>query len=807
MITFAELKNKSSETYPAILLEHFLPYRNRKKVLKMLLWFLLLFFVLIIIGPISFNFTEETIFRLRSAFFLSFSVWICIQLFDSFYLSYYFKSTKVNFEVAKLIQLSNRQDLLFDFLNSVIGKYTMMRLGISEEIISKFLEKREHKITDLEIDILVNPDDEVTLKDYAHSLYKADKEFSHFLDMHSISENLFIGSLSWVNQNQFKIRSAERWWSRESLSRIQSIGRNWSFGKIYLLEKNGHQIMSDSIYKNLGDKWRIYKDKVEQIEQVLIKQKGANVMLVSPSNETGLEIISSLGKMILNGKVLTELEDRRIFVLDGGNIIDTSKDKITFENSFKEILIQANNAGNVILVLPQLNNFIQSAHNISVDVATVLSEFLISSNIQLIATVNKKGFHDTVETNSDLMSHFEKILINEIDKNSAVTVLQDSTYIIEAKYNVFFTYQSLDEISKSAEQYYMGSNYSDKILDLLQEAATKAKAEKRQLITREDILELVSIKTGIPQGNVTEEEKDKLVDLENILHKRVIGQNEAVTAIADSMRRSRAGITNPKRPIGSFIFLGPTGVGKTETTKALAESFFGDEKKMIRFDMSEYAGFDSVNKISGIMADKVRDQQYGVFLLDEFEKTSTEVKDLFLQILDEGQFTDERGELINMRNLIIIATSNAGSEMIYEATSNGKEFSGIKTSVVDGIIKQNIFKPELINRFDGTILFHSLMPNHLREISKLMIKKLNNRLVQKGISINTSDQLLDYLVKIGNDRKFGARAINRVIQDNVEKIIANEIISGNLKSGQNISFKVVEGDLLEISESGNIINS
>jgi ATP-dependent Clp protease ATP-binding subunit ClpA len=326
--------------------------------------------------------------------------------------------------------------------------------------------------------------------------------------------------------------------------------------------------------------------------------------------------------------------------------------------------------------------------------------------------------------------------------------------------------------------------------------ANKVKSDKRKVVTVDDVDDVMALKTGVPQGKIDEQEKEQLSSLEEILHERVIGQNKAIEDIAKAMRRGRAGITNPKRPIGSFLFIGPTGVGKTETTKALAENFFKSEDDIIRLDMSEYNGPLAVQKLIGsesevgVLSQKISDKPYGVLLLDEFEKTTQKVMDLFLQILDEGQFTDSRGETINARNLIIVATSNAGSDLIYEGDIK-------KDQIIDEIISQKIFKPELVNRFDSVVLFHTLNKVHLHEIAKLMLKKLDKRLSDRGLRIDVNNDLLTYLVNVGYNKKFGAREMNRVIQDDVEALIAEKIISGEIKNNSNITFKTV-GEKLEI---------
>jgi len=284
------------------------------------------------------------------------------------------------------------------------------------------------------------------------------------------------------------------------------------------------------------------------------------------------------------------------------------------------------------------------------------------------------------------------------------------------------------------------------------------------------------------------------------LHKRVIGQNAAVSAIASAMRRARSGIASPNRPLGSFLFLGPTGVGKTETSKALSESFFGDENKMIRFDMSEYNGPDALSRLigsfgenkTGLLASRLRDNPYGVLLLDEFEKAARDVLDLFLQILDEGIFTDALGKKVNCRNLIIIATSNAGSQIIWDTLRAGKDLVAEKDHIIDVLIREKIFRPELINRFDGVILFHPLENSELKTIARLELEKFSKRLKEQEIEFVINDDLVNFLVEKGSDPQFGARSLNRAIKDIVEDLVARKIVSGEAGPGSKIELNVSE---------------
>jgi ATP-dependent Clp protease ATP-binding subunit ClpA len=394
------------------------------------------------------------------------------------------------------------------------------------------------------------------------------------------------------------------------------------------------------------------------------------------------------------------------------------------------------------------------------------------------------------------MTFFEKVEVPRASGEFLLALAWNRSRPLERKYAITFSFGALKMLSSSADRYF-GDLAEDKTLDILSELASNASRGTR-LVTEEMVSASLQSITGVPQGVITKSEGENLISLESNLHKRVVGQNEAIKAIATALRRSRTGVANSSRPIGSFLFLGPTGVGKTETAKALAEIFFKGESNLIRLDMSEYNTSDALSRLigaagrPGALASWAREKPYGVLLLDEFEKTHKDVQDLFLQILDEGYFTDGSSIKVNLRSMIIIVTSNAGSPLIYEWAKKGEKLAGKKEELIRNIVNEGTFKPELINRFDTVVMYQPLTEKELRTVAETMLLKLSSRLKEKGIGITVTDDLITFLVKYGNDPVFGARAMNRLIQNTVEAKISDKILRGQIERGEMVRLDIGE---------------
>ncbi len=811
-MNYYDLNKYKKDVYPAIILDEVLPYRFRKLVRKITAIALLLLFPVFIFGT---SLIASNIYLFRAVFIILLCGHVGLQLLEAMYRSFYFKKNTVDIRVLKILNTFNnapstlaldtrvnKKDLTKTFLEHEMGRYVMYRLGFFDADIKQFLDTKTDIVTIEEFEIIENDDDTVSFAEFGFSLIHFDSDLTQLLRKNGITVADFKQTLEWVSRMDKKAQDQTRWWLKDRLLRIPSIGKNIAFGQVYYLERFGHSIYNDISYIQLGEKWRTYKTSVGKLESALSKAIGGNILLTAKETYLCMDAIASLGRQVLKGTTLPSIENKRIYILDANALSSTYDSKNEFEIMFQQILIQTANAGNVILVIPNLPEFVQNSHALGSDVKDLLSEVLRSSNLHVIITANDQSFHEVLETDFDLMSHFEKVQLEEFDEFQAISILQDEVLYAESREGVFFTYQAIKRIVESADRYFSDTSLSGKSIDILYEIIPVIKQQGKLTVTQQDIDNLITSKTGITLGKITKDESQKLSQLNKQMHQRVVGQDAAVDAVCDAMLRARAGLANPKRPFASFMFVGPTGVGKTETAKALAALFFGDEENMLRSDMSEYSDHTALSRMigeegrPGVFASKVREASHGVLLLDEFEKAASDVHDLFLQIIDEGYFTDGRGEKVNMRNFIIIATSNAGSDLLYAQDETNPT---TKEDIVSHIIAQHLFRTELLNRFDDVILFNSLKGQELNSIAILMVQKLAKRLDQRGITLKETPELISYLAKVGNNPKFGAREMSRVILKELESRIAQALVLGDLFEGDTISF-TVSNDKLEIQK-------
>ncbi|HJV47573.1 MAG TPA: ATP-dependent Clp protease ATP-binding subunit [Bacillota bacterium] len=605
--------------------------------------------------------------------------------------------------------------------------------------------------------------------------------------------------------------------------------------------------------------------EIERVIQVLSRRTKNNPVLIGEPGVGKTAIAEGLAQKIVNNEIPETLRNKRVMTLDMGTVVAGTKYRGEFEDRLKKIMDEIRQAGNIILFIDELHTLIGAGGaEGAIDASNILKPSLARGELQCIGATTLDEYRKYIEKDAALERRFQPIQVNEPSADEAIQILKGLRDRYEAHHRVKITDDSIDAAVKLSDRYIPDRYLPDKAIDLIDEAASKVRLQsftvppnlkeleqrleevrkekdsavqsqefekaaalrdKEQKIreeleftknqwqekqgqsdyevTPEDIAQVVAGWTGIPVNKLKEEETERLLKMEEILHKRVIGQEDAVKSISRAIRRARAGLKDPKRPIGSFIFLGPTGVGKTELARALAEVMFGDEDAIIRIDMSEYMEKHSTSRLVGAppgyvgfdeggqLTEKVRRKPYSVVLLDEIEKAHPDVFNILLQVLEDGRLTDSKGRTVDFRNTVIIMTSNVGADTIKKNISLGftsggadKEYQSMKDRVMAEL--KRTFRPEFLNRIDDLIVFHSLEQEHISEIATLMAGQLRKRLLEQEIDFILTDEAKKYLAKEGFDPVFGARPLRRAIQRLIEDRLSEELLLGTIKRGDTV---------------------
>ncbi len=622
----------------------------------------------------------------------------------------------------------------------------------------------------------------------------------------------------------------------------------------------------------------IGRDKeTERVLEILCRRIKNNPCLIGDPGVGKTAVAEGLAQRIASGNIPEILRNKRVVTLDISSLIAGSKYRGEFEDRLKKVMEEITKDGNVILFIDEIHTIIGAGGaEGAIDASNILKPALARGEIQCIGATTINEYRKYIEKDAALERRFQPVNIGEPSKEEAVQILMGLRDRYEAHHGVKITDDAINAAVELSDRYITDRFLPDKAIDLIDEAGArvriknltvppdlkgieeeleKAVNEKEdairvqdfekaaslrdkekelrekldshkidwkkqnhgatQTVSEEQIAEVVAKWTNVPVEKLTETESEKLLKLEEILHNRVVGQEEAVKSISKAVRRARVGLKDPKRPIGSFIFLGPTGVGKTELSKALAEAMFGDEDNMIRIDMSEYMEKHAVSRLigsppgyvghdeGGQLTEKVRRQPYSVVLFDEIEKAHPEVFNILLQILEDGRLTDSKGKTVNFKNTIIIMTSNVGASTIKKQKALGFAVSGDAASNEYEKMKENVmnelkssFRPEFLNRIDDTIVFHSLEKEHLRYIVKLMLREVSSRLKEQEINLNFDEATEELLSKDGFDSAYGARPLRRTITKIVEDNLSEEILRGHIKKGDSVFATVEEGKLV-----------
>ncbi len=692
----------------------------------------------------------------------------------------------ITYDVAHAIH-AHPHDLTAAFLSHPLGVAIWQRAELDPAEIVTFLQQPREFLTPEQVTL---PGlGTYSFADLGTYLASHDQELSRYLETHGITPGHWHGAVHWVVSDHIQQKLSERWWGKDNLLRTGGMGKTWSYGYTNNLNRYLKPVHTSAVFSVFGTVPQYALVKVDELSETLLQEKAGNVLIVGEEGVGKTDIVIALERRINTSAAPAGLQHKRIAVLDTQRLLAYNEQTADLEQTLLAILQEAAAAGNTIIVIEHISTFIAAAAERGVRVPEILDTYLAHPDIQFIATDTPGAFHRQLQPLGGFTRRFGQLIVDTPDTDAVVQILRRSCADVEHTHGVFFTYPALVMIAQGAKRYITDGVPPDSALTLMVEIGQHTSGT----ITSQIVQTYLTEKTGIPMGTITEEERDTLLHLEDTLHTHVVGQDTAIDALGKTIRRARVGIQNSERPLGSFLFLGPTGVGKTETAKTLALIFFGSKEQMVRFDMSEYSAPDALSRLigtdqeSGTLSAALHDQPYCVLLLDEFEKADRSIHDLFLQVLDEGQFTDGRGTQVNARNTIIIATANAGSQLIYKTSGQRAENPTLNQRIIDHIIEAGHFRPELINRFDNTIIFEPLTQSQQREIAGMMIRELTDRLQQQSYKLSIAPDVLDYVIEHGYSEQFGARAMRREIQDIIEAAVAEKIIDEQSGPGDTIT--------------------
>ena len=640
----------------------------------------------------------------------------------------------------------------------------------------------------------------IKVEDVIISLSKIDPIFRKYLIAGGLKTDDIENLTWWLEFLEEKTAERKKFWEWKNLIKKGSLAKNWAAGFTITLD----QFSTDwtEVVKKRGLEEIMGSDEeVMEMERILSQEGVHNVLLIGEPGTGRKSVIHALTQKLLFGQSLPELNYKRVVSLDIVSILTRFQSSGEVEAVLEEIFQEVVSAGNIILVIDEFYSFISSpsGRSGSFDISPIILRYLPLPNFRIIGITSFLGLHLFIEKNPAILNFLSKVEVSDLTEKETIRLLENSVLSLEQKYKKFICYPTLRDIVKYSARYIHDVPFPKKAIDLLEEVMTyTVRYTKSKIVLPEYVSKLVSKKTDIPVGELELREREILLNLESLIHQRIINQEEAVKEISAALRRARADLTIRKGPMGCFLFLGPTGVGKTETAKALAEIYFGSENKIIRLDMSEFQNVIDIPRLlgspeeEGLFTTQVRERPFSLILLDEIEKAHPNILNLFLQVLDEGNLTDGLGRKIDFKNSIIIATSNAGYLVILEALKKDRAMPKIKDELLDFLFKEGIFRPEFINRFDAVIVFKSLTKENLLDIAELLLQKLKKNLKEKEIEFIITQPLKEKITELGYHPIFGAREMRRVIQDKIENVLASALLSGQLKRGDRVEIDPTE---------------
>ncbi len=628
-------------------------------------------------------------------------------------------------------------------------------------------------------------------------------EFEKFLIQNDITGDEFEKIVTWEIEKQKEREEDARIFSAANFLERQPIGLNWHFGYTVHLDRYADDITRFDVSEYVHNSFHGFNKEMHLVEVVLARPSENSVILTGEAGVGRHMIVHELARRIRSGYFSQNfMKHMRVLQCDFSSIMAQARSEgedpeLIINNLFHE----AAYAGNIILVVDNFEKYMHTEESHGFSFSTIIDQYASLEAFRMIAITTEGDFYDYIQSNSILMRHFDVVSVHEMDEDGAMKVLFTRFY---GKDHTPYTYQALRQVIIDSGRYTNTAPLPARAIDLAMEVFIVWQNSGAGFITAQSVDDFIREKTGVPVGKIKEGESDKLLSLEDTFHDYIVGQEYAVRTVAAAVRRMRSGMARPDKPAGSFLFLGPTGVGKTEMAKVLADQYFGSRDKVIRLDMSEFQGDGALDKLigsrelnqQGILTTAAREHPYALLLLDEIEKANPRVLDIFLQVLDEGYLHDAFGRKVNFTTMIIIATSNAAAITIKKMIENGIADDAMKKKVINTVIDSGAFRPELLNRFDDVIIFHPLGDEHIYRVGQMLLNKFSARMERdQHITVVFDDDVVQKIITDGFDPIFGARSLIHHIDDVIADTLAKKLITGNVNRGETVHFTVADMDI------------
>ncbi|MEK7447775.1 MAG: ATP-dependent Clp protease ATP-binding subunit [Patescibacteria group bacterium] len=711
-----------------------------------------------------------------------------------------------DFETVKILALVNLEspDIL-DFYGKLLGtrrvSFIASEMGMNDEFNQRMvsgLPKDKNLLPQIFAYALENAINEksrfITTADVFYGFIKCSATLEQALMSVEINEDDLFNIVFWAN-NLFEKVLYPKTLLEKMHSKNAGLAEGWTSGYTLFLDRFSTDVTNPSYFGSFSAQGR--EQILTHMENTLSKEAKNNCILVGDTGSGKTSLVYGFAEKIYWGDTLPELSHKRIVALDTSVLLSGVQDVSEVHERLLGVLNDAVRAGNVILFIDNIHDLFAGGGDKvgTVDASEIIAPYLQNSSLRIIGISDNAHYQTYIVPHTQIAGNMERIEVPPTDENQTIRILEDLSLYFSSKFGIRITYNALKEVYKLAERFVGDKGFPARAVDMLENVCTSAKNSDTKILDRHVTDKLAESTLNVPIQEAEGSERETLLNLEEKLHSRVIGQEEAVKAVSQALQRARTQVTDTKRPIGTFLFMGPTGVGKTELSKALAWAYFGNEENMVRMDMNEFQEASAVDRFigrqtpgsevleGGDFVKKVREKPFSVVLLDELEKAHPDILNLFLQILDEGYFTDGMGNKVSFQNSIIIATSNAGANLIREGVTSGKTSENLKTELLNYLQSQGIYKPEFLNRFDGAIVFKPLTKEELLKIAGLMFENTCAGLKQKGYVIQIEQPALEKLVEWGYQPEFGARPMRRVFQDRLESMLAKKILEGTVQKG------------------------